>query len=46
LLPQGITSALRISELYSRAAARFFGFHSARNVLGRFLVQIGIDFLL
>ena len=45
LLPQGLANASWVSELNSRHAARFFGFHSTRNVLGGFLSQIGLDFL-
>ena len=45
LLPQALSNALRIAELYYGLASRFVLRHATRHVLGDLLIQIEIDFL-
>jgi hypothetical protein len=45
LLPQALSNALRIAELYSGLAPRLVLRHATRHVLGDFLIQIKTDFL-
>jgi hypothetical protein len=45
LLPQVLSNALRIAELYSGLAPRFVVRHATRHVLGDLLIKIEIDFL-
>jgi hypothetical protein len=43
LLPQSLTNATRISELYFGEAARFLGDHATLNIFGGFLGQVCVD---